>query len=202
MNTNDPAVTIFAGVLRHRCATKKSAQTAFGLNLKAWGIDRDNKAARGWYRELTVEEYLAEFRDVPGTAGTRMRGLVWGILNKCNEIALQHVAKALAEKEKKEEERLEQRRVVTKRIREEELDCYARGFRALRANAVGVSRRAAEAAQHKISHLRAHLELLSQVRAEHPGVMFYLSDDWEKRTPQDEMDKYTKRVLTKEARAR
>ena len=102
VNTRDPAVTIIAGVLRHRFATKKSAQTAFGLNLKAWGIDRCNKAARGWFRELTVEEYLAEFRDVPGTAGRRMRGLVWGILENCNKVALQHVAKAIAEQEKKE----------------------------------------------------------------------------------------------------
>ncbi len=59
VNTHGPAVTIFAGVLRHRFSTKKSAQCAFGINLKAWGIDRGNKAARGWFRELTVEEYLA-----------------------------------------------------------------------------------------------------------------------------------------------
>ncbi len=81
VNTNDPTVTIFAGVLRHRFSTKKSAQNAFGLNLKrkSLGIDRGNKSSRGWYRELTVEEYLAEFRDVPGTAGRRMHGLVFGI---------------------------------------------------------------------------------------------------------------------------
>jgi hypothetical protein len=193
VNTNDPAVTIFAGVLRNRFATKKSAQTAFGLNLKTWGIDRDNKSARGWYRELTVEEYLSEFRDVPGTTGRRMHGLVWGILNKCNGIALQHVARALAEKEKKEAERLEQKRAVLKRIREGELDCYAKGFKALRTNAGGVSRRAAEAMRQKILHLRGHLELLSQVRTEHPDATFYLSDDWEKRTHQDQMDRVTKR---------
>ncbi len=66
---------------------------------------------------------------------------------------------------------------VRKRTREEELECYTKGFNALRANAAGVSRRAAEAAQHKISHLCGHLELLSQARTEHPDVMFYLSDD-------------------------
>ena len=104
VNTEDPTVTIFAGVLRHRFATKKIAQNAFGLNLKAWGIE---KTTRKWYRELTVEEYLAEFRDVPGTAGRRMHAQVWGILNKCNEIALHSVAKALAEKEKMEEEALQ-----------------------------------------------------------------------------------------------
>jgi predicted transcriptional regulator len=86
---------------------------------------------------------------------------------------------------------------VRKRIREEELECYAKGFKALRANAGNISRRAAEAAQHRISHLRAHLELLSQVRAEHPDVMFYLSDAWEKRTVQDEMDMFVKKGLIK-----
>ncbi len=48
------------------------------------------------------------------------------------------------------------------------------GFKALRANAAGVSRRAAEAARHKISHLCDHLELLSQARTEHPDAMCYL----------------------------
>ena len=104
MDTHDPAATIFAGVLRHRFATKKTAQGAFGLNLKAWGIDRGNKAVRGWYRELTVEEYLAEFRDVPGDAGRRMRSLVWGILEQSNRVALHHVGKAIAEQEKMERE--------------------------------------------------------------------------------------------------
>ena len=71
------------------------------------------------------------------------------------------------------------------------------GVKALRANAVGISRRAADAARQKISHLRAHLELLSQVRAVHPDVMFYLSDAWEKRTVQDEMDMFVKKGLIK-----
>ena len=83
------------------------------------------------------------------------------------------------------------------RIREEELECYAKGFKALRANAGNISRRAAEAARQKILHLRSHLKLLSQVRAEHPDVMFYLSDPWEKRTVQDEMDMFVKKGLNK-----
>ena len=106
VKTSDPTVTIFAGVLRHRFATKKSAQTAFGLNLKTWGIDRGNKAARGWYRELSVEGYLAEFHDDTRTSGRRMHAQVWDILNKCNATALHNIAKALAEKEKTEAEAL------------------------------------------------------------------------------------------------
>ena len=120
VKTADPAVTIFAGVLRHRFATKKFAQTAFGLNLKAWGIDRGNKAARGWYRELSVEEYLAEFRDVPGTSGRRMYAQVWDVLNKCNATALHNVAKALAEKEKTEAEALQKERYAKMRAEIEE----------------------------------------------------------------------------------
>ena len=71
------------------------------------------------------------------------------------------------------------------------------GDKALRANAGNISRRAAEAVRQKILHLRAHLELLSQVRAEHPDVMFYLASDWEKRTVQDEMDMFVKKGLIK-----
>ena len=114
VDTRDPTATTFAGVLRHRFASKKSAQTAFGLNLKAWGIVRSNKAARGWFRELTVEEYLAEFRDVPGNAGRRMRGLVWTILDKCNKVALHHVAKAIAEQEKVESVTMQRERDAMK----------------------------------------------------------------------------------------
>ena len=97
MDPRDPTATIFAGVLRHRFASKKSVQTAFGLNLKAWGIVRSNKAARGWYRELTIEKYLVGFRDVPGDAGRRMRSLVWGILERSSKVASHHVGKAIAE---------------------------------------------------------------------------------------------------------
>ena len=100
VDTRNPAVTTFAGVLRHRFATKKSAQTAFGLNFKAWGIVRGSKGERGWYRELTVEEYLAEFRDVPATPGRRMQSMVWEMLENANKIALIQIAKTLAEQEK------------------------------------------------------------------------------------------------------
>ena len=120
MKTTDPAVTIFAGVLRHRFANKKSAQCAFGLNLKTWGIDRGNKAVRGWYRELSVDEYVVEFRDVPGTSGRRMYAQVWDLLNKCNTTALQNVAKALAEKEKTEAEALQKERYAKMRAEIEE----------------------------------------------------------------------------------
>jgi hypothetical protein len=120
VKTTDPTVTIFAGVLRHRFANKKSAQCAFGLNLKAWGIDRGNKASRGWYRELSVDEYVVEFHDVPGTSGRRRYAQVWDILNKCNATALQNVAKALAEKEKTEAEALQKERYAKMRAEIEE----------------------------------------------------------------------------------
>ena len=110
VKTSDPTVTIFAGVLRHRFATKKSAQTAFGLNLKTWGIDRGNKAARGWYRELSVEEYLAEFRDDTRTSGRRMQSMVWEMLENAKKVALLQIAKTLAEEEKVAKETLKRER--------------------------------------------------------------------------------------------
>ena len=117
VKTTDPAVTIFAGVLRHSFATKKTAQSAFGLNLKAWGIE---KTTRNWYRELSVDEYVVEFHDVPGTSGRRRYAQVWDILNKCNTTALQNVAKALAEKEKTEAEALQKERYAKMRAEIEE----------------------------------------------------------------------------------
>ena len=39
------------------------------------------------------------------------------------------------------------------------------------------------------------------MRAEHPNVTFYLAHDWEKRTVQDEMDMFAKKVLSKPRKA-
>ena len=115
---------------------------------------------------------------------------VWTCSTICNRTSIRHTSEIGVN-----------RTGVRKRIREEELECYAKGFQALRANAGGISKRAAEAAQHRISHLRAHLELLSQMRTLHPDVLFYLSDNWEKRTVQDEMDMFVKKVHSKPRKA-
>ena len=107
LDTRNSNVTIFAGVLRHRFATKKSAQTSFGLSFKAWVIVRGNRGARGWYRELTVEQYLAEFRDIPGEAGRRMQNLVRCILRNSYRVTACHDAKKFAAQEKAEKEKVE-----------------------------------------------------------------------------------------------
>ena len=101
-----PTCVIFAGVLRRPFATKKAAQNSFNLNLKSWKIDK-NVYSRGWFRELSVDDYMKEFRDVNGIVGKHMHSLVWGMLNKSNDVALQHITKALAEEEKLEKENLE-----------------------------------------------------------------------------------------------
>ncbi len=61
IDTRDAAVTIFAGVMRRPFPSKKAAQNSLGLNVKGWGIQRDSKYSRTWLRELTVDEYAAEF---------------------------------------------------------------------------------------------------------------------------------------------
>ena len=101
-----PTCVIFAGVLRRPFATKKAAQNSFNLNLKSWKIDK-NVYSRGWFRELSVDDYMKEFRDVNGIVGKHMHSLVWGMLNKSNEVALQHISKTIAENEKLEKEKLE-----------------------------------------------------------------------------------------------
>ena len=71
-------------------------------------------------------------------------------------------------------------------MREENLKCCSVVFNALRANAPRVSKRAAEAVQHKITHLRGHLEELARVRAEHPGKFVSLNlYRWEKESPEE-----------------
>ena len=61
VDTRDSTATVFAGVMRRPFPSKKAAQNSFGLNVKAWGIERDSKYSRTWLRELTVDEYKAEF---------------------------------------------------------------------------------------------------------------------------------------------
>ena len=63
---------VVAGVLRQPFKTKKVAQTSFGINLKSWKITPP-KYVRGWYRELSSEEYTAEFDGVPRVLGRRMQ---------------------------------------------------------------------------------------------------------------------------------
>ena len=60
---------------------------------------------------------------------------------------------------------------------------------------MGVSRRAAEALQHKISRLRGHLELISRLRAEHPGGLFTLHDRWANIRPEQELQRQSQRHL-------
>ncbi len=101
-----PTGDIFAGVLRRPFATKKAAQNSFNLNLKSWKIDK-TVYSRGWFRELSIDDYMIEFRDVTGIVGKHMHSLVWCVLENANKKALQHITKAHAEEEKLEKETLE-----------------------------------------------------------------------------------------------
>ncbi len=149
-------------------------------NLKNWKCKKMSQHNRGWASPKSAGEFRALAGRVPKpvhVANVRaVTELLGEILANVTQIGVN-------------------RTQVRKRIREEELECYARGFKALRTNAVGISRRAAEAMRQKILHLRAHLELLSQLGREHPDVYIYLSDGWENRTPQDEMGRMPRKGL-------
>ena len=151
-------------------------------NLTYWKCAKSKRRRCGWVSPLSADE----FRTLTGRAPKPVHMANVRVVTELLGEILANVAEIGVN-----------RTGVRKRIREEELECYAKGFKALRANAGNISRRAADAARQKISHLRAHLELLSQVRAVHPDVMFYLSDAWEKRTVQDEMDMFVKKGLIK-----
>ena len=66
---------VVAGVLIRPFKNKKVAQTAFGINLKAWEITRPTYT-RAWYRELSFEEYFAEFAKDPGVSGRQLQEVV------------------------------------------------------------------------------------------------------------------------------
>ena len=155
-------------------------------NLTYWKCAKSKRRRCGWVSPLSADE----FRTLAGRAPKPVQMANVRVVTELLGEILANVAEIGVN-----------RTGVRKRIREEELECYAKGFKALRANAGNISKRAAEAAQQKISHLRAHLELLSQVRAEHPDVTFYLSDNWEKRTIQNEMDMFVKKVHSKPRKA-
>jgi hypothetical protein len=155
-------------------------------NLTHWKCAKLIRHNRGWVSALSVNEFRALVGRVPKPVHVENVRTVTELLDEI----VSNVTKIGTN-----------RKGVRKRIHEEKLGCYAMIFKALRVNAVGLSKRAAEAAQHKISHLRAHLELLAQMRTEHPDVNFYLSNNWEKRTVQDEKDDFVQKVLSKPLKA-
>jgi hypothetical protein len=73
--TKRGATTDVAGILIHPFSNKKVAQTSLGINLKAWKITKP-KYVRGWYRELSLDEYFAEFREGQSVLGRRLQTLV------------------------------------------------------------------------------------------------------------------------------
>ena len=188
VDARNPATTIFAGVPRHRFSSKKSAQIAFGANLKSWGIERNNRFTRGWYRELTVEEYAKEFHDVPGTAGRRMKSLVQGFMDKVNKVALSNVIKAMAEQEKAEKEKAEEKETAKR-----ETDAKRELETAIVEKVAAHSALSAEELQGKIAILRGHLELLSRLRDENPNLGLYLFPGWENKTPQEYLESRVRR---------
>ena len=75
--------TVFAGILTTTFSNKKTAQTAFGVNLKAWGIPKP-KYVRDWYRELSLDEYFTEFKGVARVLGSQMQKQVTRTVNKAS----------------------------------------------------------------------------------------------------------------------
>jgi hypothetical protein len=75
--------TVFAGILTTAFSNKKVAQNAFGINLKAWKITRP-KYTRDWYRELSLDEYFAEFKGVAQVLGRRMQEQVSYCIHKAS----------------------------------------------------------------------------------------------------------------------
>ncbi len=67
--------TVVAGVLIQPFKTKRVAQSAFNQNLRAWQITPP-RYLRGWYRELSFEEYNSEFEGVPRVLGRQLQRAV------------------------------------------------------------------------------------------------------------------------------
>ena len=76
---------VVAGVLITPFKNKKVAQTAFGINLKAWEITRP-AYTRAWYRELSFEEYFAEFAKDPRVLGRQLQEVVSSTVTRLLQI--------------------------------------------------------------------------------------------------------------------
>jgi hypothetical protein len=75
------STTVVAGLLMNPFKSKKVAQTAFGVNFKAWKITKLPNV-RAWYRELSMDEYFTEFKGVPRILGREMQGMLARALYK------------------------------------------------------------------------------------------------------------------------
>ncbi len=71
---------VFGGILITPFKTKRVAQSAFAGYLKLWGIA--TIAYSHWYRELSLEEYFAEFESAPQVVGHGLRELVSATVNR------------------------------------------------------------------------------------------------------------------------
>ena len=73
---HDGGVDVVAGILITPFKSKEVAQTALSsINFRSWGITRP-KYARDWYRELSLDEYFAEYDEDPRVLGRRMQKCV------------------------------------------------------------------------------------------------------------------------------
>ncbi len=78
--TTPGSTTQVAGILTRPFSNKKVAQTSLGINLKSWKITLP-KYVLGWYRELSKEEYFAEFKEGPALLGRRLQSVVSGLVS-------------------------------------------------------------------------------------------------------------------------
>ena len=71
---------VFGGILIRPFKTKRVAQSSLIGYLKSWGITTLSYSQ--WYRELSLEEYFAEFASVPRVVGHGLRELVSATVNR------------------------------------------------------------------------------------------------------------------------
>ncbi len=107
------------------------AQSAFSQNLRAWKITPP-RYLRGWYRELSFEEYNSEFDGVPRVLGRQLQWAVsytvgaWLIVAKDAVRARDKEAHARAKRAKAKEERGERfLREVDRKLMREMFEVFA-----------------------------------------------------------------------------
>ncbi len=71
---------VFGGILITPFKSKRVAQSSFTGYLKSWGIA--TRSYSQWYRELSLEEYFAEFASAPRVVGHGLRELVSATVNR------------------------------------------------------------------------------------------------------------------------
>jgi hypothetical protein len=136
--------------------------------LTYWQCTKRRRYMKGWVVQVSPAEFHQE-------AGRTPRPVHEANVQMLREILMDVVDQSAA---------LGARRAkVLKRAREDDAECCARAFKALRRNAPSVQSSALEAARARLALLESHLQELALLRAAAADRCIHLPDNWDSVAP-------------------